>query len=916
MAANNKYKKRLATGGLTPEQITKHGNIGMGLQAGSQVINAVDGMDGKPSTLGGVASGAMSGASMGMPLAAATGGLSIAAGAAIGGGLALIQAEKAKKEEAEAKKRYMSNLTDQHNFTSQQTLRNYASQGVTSAGSYAYGGELAEYGKGGKIHIKPENRGKFTAYKKRTGKTTAEALHSKNPHVRQMANFARNAAKWKHKGRKKKHGDGGELSGYTYPQYPDGGKLKRPYANPIAESTGVAPSLTPMNLITGLDAIKDKETRDYIETNQVRIFDPNSQAGKEERRLLANAHFKYGNPTIRHRDRERASYYPNLNQINTNYKDPTDYEAELAHAQQYKDKGYIERKIMNAADWLKNPAFNQEQYDRSYDMPGTIENEAHSIIEPRIKKELANMPRQAVRNNRLLKELGKKQYAYGGMPNPEYEVEEDEMIQGQPMLEEGQQIASDMYKVGGEKHENGGTDGIGGDRVFSDRMKTSNKKTYAEEAEKLAKDKAKYEAKIPNTNEAVSNTGHRMSERMDMKLDELFNEQEMKKMYAMPSSISSSIAGFKHGGNLPKLGGGDNLLKLRPSMYKGKPLYYDEFNRKGAYALPNSYVGTLKNPNTQYFGAGQTGNLYPYATAFNPDTKRWYAHEQQKAPAQTTPATTNELEGLETTPPIDYQQRAAKDNLNQILSNATSNAALTTPVTEGGATAKAMKNGNGIPWQYVDNLAGGIATANTPQIPKPYLDPRVDLNTNYDINPQLSSARNTRDALVKSINASTPQGGASAANKQQLFATYNENANELYAQKNNIENELKNKEILLNSNINSQNNDKRYAYDVESVKRRAGIQEDIVGNARNFAVDQYTSARDRKMDERDLENIRQIAMANPNGINYGARLKAYNDMYASDPAKLNADITRLQTESPNHPDLPYLINMRKNLTGK
>lgn len=49
------------------------------------------------------------------------------------------------------------------------------------------------------IHIKPENKGKFTAYKKRTGKSTEEALHSKDPHVRQMANFAKNAKKWHHK---------------------------------------------------------------------------------------------------------------------------------------------------------------------------------------------------------------------------------------------------------------------------------------------------------------------------------------------------------------------------------------------------------------------------------------------------------------------------------------------------------------------------------------------------------------------------------------------------------------------------------------------------------------------------------------------------------------------------------------------
>lgn len=43
------------------------------------------------------------------------------------------------------------------------------------------------------INIKKSHRGRFTAYKKRTGKTTAEALHSSDPHVRSMANFARMA---------------------------------------------------------------------------------------------------------------------------------------------------------------------------------------------------------------------------------------------------------------------------------------------------------------------------------------------------------------------------------------------------------------------------------------------------------------------------------------------------------------------------------------------------------------------------------------------------------------------------------------------------------------------------------------------------------------------------------------------------
>lgn len=52
-------------------------------------------------------------------------------------------------------------------------------------------------GKSG-IYINPANRGKFNATKKRTGKTTEELIHSKNPLTRKRAQFALNARKWKH----------------------------------------------------------------------------------------------------------------------------------------------------------------------------------------------------------------------------------------------------------------------------------------------------------------------------------------------------------------------------------------------------------------------------------------------------------------------------------------------------------------------------------------------------------------------------------------------------------------------------------------------------------------------------------------------------------------------------------------------
>ena len=49
-----------------------------------------------------------------------------------------------------------------------------------------------------RIYINPKNKGKFTATKKRTGKSTSELAKSKNPLTRKRAIFAQNAKKWKH----------------------------------------------------------------------------------------------------------------------------------------------------------------------------------------------------------------------------------------------------------------------------------------------------------------------------------------------------------------------------------------------------------------------------------------------------------------------------------------------------------------------------------------------------------------------------------------------------------------------------------------------------------------------------------------------------------------------------------------------
>lgn len=127
----------------------------------------------------------------------------------------------------------------------------------------ALGGFLNQYADGGSIHINPENRGKFNATKERTGKTTEELTHSKNPLTRKRAIFAQNAAKWH-------HAFGGELNtnGGDFPtglMFIDEGGTHE--SNPYeGVPMGVAPDGKP-NLVEEGEAIYN----DYVFSNRLTV---------------------------------------------------------------------------------------------------------------------------------------------------------------------------------------------------------------------------------------------------------------------------------------------------------------------------------------------------------------------------------------------------------------------------------------------------------------------------------------------------------------------------------------------------------------------------------------------------------------------------------------------------------------------
>lgn len=114
-----------------------------------------------------------------------------------------------------ANRRALANFTNTANNVNTNTINNLLANYAAYGGpiTMRYTGLMSPFGNqfkdGGGIHIKPENRGKFTALKERTGKSASWFKEHGTPAQRKMATFALNARKWK-------HDDGGPLSDSQY----------------------------------------------------------------------------------------------------------------------------------------------------------------------------------------------------------------------------------------------------------------------------------------------------------------------------------------------------------------------------------------------------------------------------------------------------------------------------------------------------------------------------------------------------------------------------------------------------------------------------------------------------------------------------------------------------------------------------
>ena len=229
-------------------------------------------------TLSSIGSGAMGGASIGGPIGAIVGGVAGLGSSIVGWLTGNAKARRKVKE--------LNNKIDAANRHVQSSFVNSARSideinDMNILSNYsAYGGPINmrsfspmspfgnRYSKGGSIRIKPSKRGTFTAAAKKHGKSVqafaSQVLANKenySPAMVKKANFARNAAKWK-------HADGGNLNIVAPLVYP----APEWIYNPLEEPDN-APVYSPDNYISDAQYIADR----WAAENSIKEgWDPNT----------------------------------------------------------------------------------------------------------------------------------------------------------------------------------------------------------------------------------------------------------------------------------------------------------------------------------------------------------------------------------------------------------------------------------------------------------------------------------------------------------------------------------------------------------------------------------------------------------------------------------------------------------------
>ncbi len=389
---------------------------------------------------------------------------------------------------------------------------------------------------------------------------------------------------------------------------------------------------------------------------------------------------------------------------------------------------------------------------------------------------------QAINDVRL--DNRKKLFAEGGEVQEPYEAEKGEVIQGDAQLEAGTQHASDMHEVGGNTHEQGGTMGVGGNIVFSDRIvvgdqlaeaitkmgiSTDRKDTYAEVALKLAKLKGKSEERVKTTDRIKGTTATANIAKISQLTEILFAMQEQYKQngtFAYGGHIRRGMIQMKRGGNIPYQQALSDIMGMAQDgwLTKNPQGQSIDFNTLDSNGMNQEEMWGRQDPSVVNPTTGLR-NPISLGTPFNGNVS-------------TMPNYSNTINSKIGFDPTNRSNIPINRTGNVPYSSANSIATPMTVSPQVSTTQAVGQNGQGIDWQgalgqvtpYVSSVVGYLRNRNS--IKRMNTNPNVNLLTNpaYTYNDRSYDAINDVDNQMRNIQKSIIQNGGSSSAQAALFA--------------------------------------------------------------------------------------------------------------------------------------------------
>jgi len=167
---------------------------------------------------------------------------------------------------------------------------------------------------------------------------------------------------------------------------------------------------------------------------------------------------------------------------------------------------------------------------------------------------------------------------------------------------------------------------------------------------------------------------------------------------------------------------------------------------------------------------------------------------------------------------------------------------------------------------FVDNMFAAKSLNNMKAPTAPILQKTAQINTNYNINPQLKENRDANTVLNNTIDATNTSGGSAMNQRLAGFVKRMTNSGQLHAQKNQVEGQLEDKQRIINTQTENANIGTMNQFNEATREFENNIETEKVANVSNAVGDASQMFKDNKMFEMDKQRMELYGSMSPNAL--------------------------------------------------